>query len=204
MRESNPKTVKFVCDYWPFKSDQSRISLVVGRDKLDNALDDGSSIASMQENKLLVISVISDEKEGDQFISCDMKDLYICTTMDTSEYMWIPYKYFPKDIQIQFNLKEKVSRGFIFVKIKRGMYGLKQAAIIANEQLVKHLKDHGFYPVIGTNAIFTHKTQRRNLCLCVDYFGIKYHWTDDVYHILISLKENHVITTDWEGKNFCG
>ena len=34
---------------------------------------------------------------------------------------------------------------------------LKKAAIIAYDQLVKNLKTHGYYQVIGTNAIYPHK-----------------------------------------------
>ena len=71
--------------------------------------------------------------------------------------MIIPYKYFPEDIQVRYNIEEKFSRGFIYMRIKRGMYGIKQAAILAYEQLAKHLKTHGYYPVIDTDVIFTYK-----------------------------------------------
>ena len=60
------------------------------------------------------------------------------------------------------------------MRIKRGIYGLKQAAILAYKQLVKHLEIHGYYPVIGNNEIFPHKT-RKKFCIFVDDFGIKYH-----------------------------
>ena len=84
------------------------------------------------------------------------------------------------------------------------MYGLKQAAILAFDQLVKHLKTYVYYPVISTNAIFPHKKRKTTFCLCVDNFGITYHSTDDVDHILHSLKEKNAITTDWERNIFCG
>ena len=80
--------------------------------------------------------------------------------------MIIPYKYFPEDIQVRYNIEEKFSRGFIYVRIKQVIYGRKQAAIIAYDQLVKHLKTHGYYPVIGTNAMFYHKTlKKRSVCV---------------------------------------
>ena len=65
--------------------------------------------------------------------------------------MRIPYRYFLEDIRIRYNIEEKFSRGFIYVRIKQGMYGLKEAAILAYDQLVKHLKTHGYYPVTSTN-----------------------------------------------------
>ena len=90
------------------------------------------------------------------------------------------------------------------MRIKQVIYGLKQAAIIAYDQLVKHLKTHGYYPVIGTNAMFDHKTRKTKFCVCVDDSGIKYHSTYDAYHIINSVKEKYAITTDWEGNIFCG
>ena len=84
------------------------------------------------------------------------------------------------------------------------MYGLKKAAILAYDQLVKHLKTRSFYPVIGTNAIFCHYILKTKLCLCVHDFGIKYHSRDDAENILNALKYKYAITTDWEGNNFCG
>ena len=95
----------------------------------------------------------------------DLKDLFLCATIDTSEYMQITYKYFPEDIQIRYNLEEKFSRGFTSVRIKRGVYGLKQAAILAYDQQVKHLKTRGYYPVISTNEYLSTKHEN-NLSMC--------------------------------------
>ena len=96
----------FVSDYWTLKSDKYRIRLVVGGEKLDYALKDGSPADYMLETKLLVNIVISDAKEVYRFMRCDIKDFFLCTTMDTSECIWIPYKYFPEDIRKQYNPKE--------------------------------------------------------------------------------------------------
>ena len=53
--------------------------------------------------------------------------------------MRIPYNIMPQDIIDKYNLTEKVCEdGFIYIKIKKGMYGLKKAAILAYKQLVKH------------------------------------------------------------------
>ena len=82
------------------------------------------------------------------------------------------------------------------------MYGLKQVSILAYKQLVKHMKTSGYYPVTGTNEIFTHKT-RKKFYLCVYIFWDKYHSTYDADHILNVLKEKHDMINDGEGKNFC-
>ena len=82
------------------------------------------------------------------------------------------------------------------MRIKRGIYGLKQVAVFAYYRLVKHLKTHGYNPAIVISSIFSHKTRKAKFCLCVDYFSIKYHSIDDAYHLLHSLKEKYSITTD--------
>ena len=46
--------------------------------------------------------------------------------------MKVKYKYFPENIRNRYELDKKVTPdGYIFIRIKRGMYGLKQAAILA-------------------------------------------------------------------------
>ena len=56
--------------------------------------------------------------------------------MKTAEYMKISYNIFPQDICDKYNLKQLVNAdGYVYIKIKKGMYGLKQAAILAYKQL---------------------------------------------------------------------
>ena len=54
------------------------------------------------------------------------------------------------------------------------------------------------------DEIFAHKTREVRFYLCVDDSRIKYTSTDDADHILNALGGKYAITTDWEGKNFCG
>ena len=76
------------------------------------------------------------------------------------------------------------------------MYGLKQAAILAYENLVKNLAKHGYRPIKHTVGLWEHDTRRTKFCLCVDDFGIKYFSKDDAEHLLTALKENYKLTTD--------
>ena len=71
--------------------------------------------------------------------------------MNDPEYMKIPFKYFPSDIIEQYKIQGKVhSDGFIYVKIIKGMYGLKQAAILAYDNLIKNLRKHHYRPIPNT------------------------------------------------------
>ena len=68
-------------------------------------------------------------------MSADITDYFLATPMAMAEYMKVEYKYIPHDIIEQYNLQDKVTTcGYIYIHIKKkGMYGLKQAAILAYE-----------------------------------------------------------------------
>ena len=195
----------FVIDYRPLKSEPYRICITVGGDRLTYADDAGSPAANMIETKVLVNSTISDAKRGSRFMSVDLKDFLLTTSMEGEEYMKVNYKYFPKDIRKRYDLANKVSSsGHIYIKMKMGMYGLKQAAILAYENLKQNLAQDRYKPVVGTVGMWQHKTRLTKFCICVDDFGIKYFSKDDVQHFLTSLKKQYKVTTDWEGQNYCG
>ncbi len=195
----------FVCDYRPLKSEPYRVRLTVGGDRLEYDSDAGSPAASLVETKMTLNSTISDAHRGARFMSADLKDFFLATKMAEPEYMRIPYKYFPQDVRAQYDLDSKVtSDGYIYIKIKKGMYGLKQAAVLAYDQLVEHLAPYGYYPCPQTTGIWRHTTRKTRFCLCVDDFGIKYFSKDDADHLLNALKAKYKISTDWEGKNYCG
>ena len=97
----------FVCDHRPLKTEPWRIRLVVGGDKLVYGSDAGSPATDMLETKLLFNSTISNTKHGDRFMSLDLKDMFLQSEMEKPEYMWIPFKYFPKDIIPLVQLKQK-------------------------------------------------------------------------------------------------
>ena len=125
-----------VCDFRPLKSEPYRVRLTVGGDRLDYDRDDASPGASLLETKLLLNSVILQSAYGCQFMTLDIKDFFLHTNMADSEYMRIHSKYFFPDIRTQYNLHDKIaSDGYIYCKIKKGMYGLKQAARLAYDDL---------------------------------------------------------------------
>ena len=140
------------------------------------------------ETKILLNSVISDAHKGARFLSADLKDHFLQTPMPEAEYMKIPYNKFPEDIREFYNLSTLVSKdGYIFIKVKKAMYGLKQAAILAYRHIKNTLQPHGYYPVVGTVGLLKHKTRPISFCLCVDDFGIIYFHKQDVEHLLEKL-----------------
>ena len=84
------------------------------------------------------------------------------------------------------------------------MYGLKQAAILAFDNLVHNITTHGHTPVLDTIGIWHHNTRSTKLCLYVDDFGVKYYTKYDAMHLLDSLNKSYTYTVDWKVENFCG
>jgi hypothetical protein len=50
----------------------------------------------------------------------------------------------PEEIMKEYKLKELTADGYVHCKITKGMYGLLQAGIIAQELLEKRLAVHGY------------------------------------------------------------
>ena len=56
----------------------------------------------------------------------DMKYFFLASPMADPEFMRILLKHIPEDIILQYNLRELVDdNGYIYIKITKGMYGLK-------------------------------------------------------------------------------
>ena len=177
----------FVCDCCPLKDEQWRVRLVVGGDKLPYDSDSGSPTTDMIETKLLINSTISDADKGARFATLDLKDMFLHMKMDDPEYMKVSLKYFPPDIIQRYNLHALIHNGYITMRINKGMYGLKQAALLAYETVSSLLINGGYTPIAGSLGLWTHKTRDLSFCLCVDDFGVQYVGQEHAKHLIKTL-----------------
>ena len=195
----------YVLDYRPLKDEKYRVRITVGGDRLNYQSDSGSPAANLMETKVILNSTISDAHRGARFLTADIKDFFLASPMTTPEYMKVHRRHIPQDIMERYELHNKVTAdGFIYVKIKKGMYGLKQAAILAYMGLKEKLALHGYAPVVGTVGLWKHSTRPIYFCLCVDDFGIKYFNPKDATHLLDAIGASYKYTADWKGENYCG
>jgi hypothetical protein len=74
----------------------------------------------------------------------DIKNLYLGTPMERYEYMRLPMAILPQEIVEAYNLNDIAHNGNTYVEIRRGMSGLPQAGVIANQLLTKRLQPHGY------------------------------------------------------------
>ena len=194
-----------VCDHRPLKPEKFRVRIVVGGDKLDCHIDAGAPSTNLAEFKMLVNSVISEHKHGAKFMSCDLKDFFLASPMKQPKYMKMKYSIFPPDIIKKYNLDKLVTNdGFIYIKIKKGMYGLQEAAVLAYDQLSGFLNKYGYKHVPGTAGLWKHDTKPTAFCLCVDDIGLKYYSEDDLQHFLTSIRNHYEYHIDPQGKHYIG
>ena len=152
--------------------------------------------------KLLFNSVISTDNA--RFMGIDISDFYLNSTMPEPEWMWAPGALIPDEVVEAYDLHDKVKNGRVLVRIDGRMYGLPQAGRLAYDQLVKHLKPHGYFPCKRAAGLWRHKTRPIAFCLTVDDFGVKYVGKEHADHLIQALNSKCKITTDWEGRLHCG
>jgi hypothetical protein len=116
---------KIVCDYKPHKTEKERVRLTVGGDKLDYSGDIATSTADITTFKILINSSLSTEDSA--MMMMDIKNYYMGTPLPWFEYMKMLLSRFPEEIVQKYHLKALAIDGWVYIEIRKGMYGLKQA-----------------------------------------------------------------------------
>ena len=84
--------------------------------------------------KLLLNSIVSTPNA--KYISIDIKDFYLNTPIPRYEYMKLKLSDLPDNVILQYNLMGKLGKDeYIYTEIRRGMYGLPTAGILAQRIL---------------------------------------------------------------------
>ena len=194
--------LRVVSAFRPEKANPRRIRWTVGGDQVDYPFEVSTKTADLTTAKLLFNSVLSTPEA--RFFGIDLKDFYLGTPMDRYEYMRVPIWMLPAAIVEQYNLTDLFDDGYVYVEIRRGMYGLPQAGRLANDQLVAFLKEHGYAPCPLTHGLWRHTTRDIVFSLVVDDFGVRYTKQADADHLIATLKANYDLSIDWTGSRYCG
>jgi hypothetical protein len=80
-------------------------------------------------------------------------------------------------------LKRLAVNGWVYLEVRKGMYGLKQAGLLANQLLQKRLKYFVYYPARHTPGLWLHNKKPTAFSLVVDDFAVKYITKSDVNHL---------------------
>ena len=171
-----------VVDFHPQKPDPNRVRIIAGGNLIHYPGELTTRTANLTTSKILWNSVVSTDDAKYMFI--DIKNLYLGTPLERYEYMSIPLQLFPQHTIEQYNLRTHAKNGQVYIEIRKAIYGLPQAGILANKLLPERLRPHGYFEVPYTPGLWKHISRPISFTLVVDDFGIKYDGREYVDHLL--------------------
>jgi hypothetical protein len=188
------------CLIRPKKIDEpNRTRLVAGGDRVHYPFGAGTPTADLLTVKLLINSVIS--TPGARFFMMDIKKFYRNTPMVRYEYMRLKLADMPNDVIEHYKLRDVATPdGFVYCEIRKGMYGLPQAGIIAQELLAKQVKEHGYSQSKTTPGLWKHEWRPIMFSLIVNDFGVKYVGEEHAQHLLRTIKKYYQCSVKKEGE----
>jgi hypothetical protein len=110
----------------------------------------------------------------------------------------------PQETIDKYDLIELVQDGKVYIEIQKGMYGLPQAGILANELLQRNLAKDGYQPTQHTHGLWKHDTRPISFLLVVNDFGVKYVGREHAEHLMECIKKNYNISSNWKCSAYCG
>ena len=132
-----------------------------------------------------------------KYMCIDIKNFYLTSALEYFEYMKIPLSLFPQWIAEQYDLSTHAKDRWVHLEMRRAIWGLPQAGILANKCLRRKLAPFGYYECVNTPGLWTHKTRPISFTLVVEDFGVKYVNQEDVDHLIASIKQTYTLTEDW-------
>ena len=193
----------FLCTVRPEKAEPNRTRFTVGGDRINYPGEVATPTAEMLVAKILFNSVIS--TPGARFMTMDISNFYLMTPLKRPEYIRVRLADLPDEIIDEYDLRNKANaKGFIFIEVTKGMYGLPQAGLLANELLEKRLNKHGYFQSKLVPGLWKHKSRPIQFTLVVDDFGVKYVRKEHADHLKRVLEEHYKVTTDWSGERYVG
>jgi hypothetical protein len=191
-----------VCiNYRQEKDDPNQTCLTVGGNRVNYPGDCGTPTVNMVTVKLHLNSVISTKRAC--YCTIDLNDFYPMTPMACPKFMPMKIKALPAKIIKLYKLNNKAtSDGFIYIKIQKGMHGLPQAGILAQELFKKHLNKHGYHQSPLTPGLWQHDFRPILFTLCVDDFGIKYIGREHAKHLVSILSKHYRCSHNWDGQRY--
>ena len=111
---------------------------------------------SMNETHLN--SVVSTPKA--KYCTADCSNMYLETGLPDPQYVRSHISLIPKSIQKQYKLDSLVtSGGYVYARIGKAWYGLKESGFLANQTIVNLLKKHGYHQAKHTKGLFNMKPE---------------------------------------------
>ena len=157
-----------VVNYHAEKGDLYSTRLIVGENLIVYPGDCGTPTIDLLTIKFLLNSVISTPDA--KFMTIDIHYFYLNTPMLQFKYMNLKLSNLPQGFVKLYNLASKVDKhGFVYLKIRRGMYGLPQAGILSSSPRdIINSKIQNRPSPKKTMLIFTHSKGVFDLTIGID------------------------------------
>ena len=191
-----------VCEVRPQKEDPNCTRITIGGNCICYPGDVGTLTASLELFKLLIYSVLY--RKGARFVWFDINNFYLVIPLNHPEYVRIHLKEIPQKFITKYNFTTYAHYGWVYFRIYKGVYGITHTGKLSNDLLHKRLNTKRYYEATTTPGLWIHKWRPVMFCLTIDNFGIKYVGKQYAQHILSTLQEDYMVTTDWEGKKYTG
>jgi hypothetical protein len=108
----------------------------------------------------------------------------------------------PQETIDKYDLIELAQDGKVYIEIQKGMSGLTQAGILANELIQHNLAKDGYHPTKQTHGLWKHYTCPISFSLVVDDFRVKNVGREHAEHLMECILKKKSI--DWKGSAYCG
>jgi hypothetical protein len=174
----------------------------VGGNILDYSGDVATSTADITAFKILINSALFTEDAA--MMMMYIKNYYFGTPLPRFEYIKMLLSRFPEEIVQKYNLNALAVDGWIYIEIRKGMYGLKQAGLLANQLLQTRLAPFGYYPARHTPVLWLHRMRPISFTLVVDDLAVKYVGKQHAEHLRNALLRTYELTTDWTATIYSG
>ena len=109
-----------------------------------------------------------------------IKHFYLNNILIDPEFTQIAMKIIPQEIINTYDLNALVDdQGCTYMRIRKGMYGLKQPGFLVTQGLVKYMALFGYHPVKQTPGLWVHNSKKTIFSLVVDNICVQYFSTED-------------------------
>ena len=140
--------------------------------------------------QMLFNSIIS--TKSTHFMTMDIASFYLMTLSHRSKFIQMKLSDTPNGEIEEYKFKEKaIKNGSIYIRAKRGMYGLPQSGLLANKFLEKQLNKHGYQQSKLVPGHWKHDTRPIQFTFVVNNFGVKYVGEEHAHHLKNALEEHN-------------
>jgi hypothetical protein len=178
---------KVICKVQPEKGDDAnRTGITIGGNNIAYPGYVGTPMGSIELVKLLVNSVLS--QCNARLATIDLKNFYLNTPLDRPEYVRIKLADIPQEFINEYKLDKLARNSWIYFEMRRGMYSLPQAGILANKLLQDRLAKFDYYKAATIPGLWRHKWCLVMFALIVNNFAIQYVGNAHPDHLCQALK----------------